>query len=261
MNRFEFFKTQGRRLCVAAAVALVGFAMASCAHLFGQGGMPATPPPPPTSLTITGIPENHNGRQAEVRLLDANGNAFAIAGSTQITDGSVVVNMLNPATRAPIVARGNFAVDFVITTAVFGRENPVPAFMGQATPRNFTEGGNNVAFSTFAPTPVSITVTGIPAAHNGRLATARLVCLETGRLEVANAPYAQISNGAATMIMMNTETQAEFFARGTYVVGITISGVLMGRTMPLLAVITERFEITGGSQTIPFSYFVGSENL
>jgi len=257
MIMLSFFKAPASQLSAIAAIALTGIAMTSCLHFeMAQPARPAAQPQP-TSIAITGIPDNHNERQAVVRLLNAD-NEVAFARPVHIVGGSVRLDMLETGTDAPILARGNYIVDLVVSIRVTGREHPVPAFIGQITSRNISNGINSISWNDFTPAPVSLTITGISGEHNGRMASVRLVNVDANNLEVANAPHAQITGGTVTLNMMNTETQEEFFARGIYLIGFVISGTIGGRTIPVFGAALGNFSITGGPQTIPFPDFANT---
>jgi len=217
---------------------------------------PGAPPPPPTTLTITGIPANHNGRQAVVRLMTGN-NEVAVSQTAVISGGSVSLGILNPATGAPMVVTGNHAIDLSIMVDIFGMDAPSTIFMAHAAPRLITQGPNTAAFGGFVVAPVTLTITGMPDAHNGRRATVLLLSSDGEGLELAAAPNVQIENNSATLRLHHTETQEDFFARGTYVISLVISEEIMGRMLPRMAILSEPFNITGGAQIVPFSSFVG----
>ena len=256
-NIFKFFRVHNWWLCAAAVAA--GFLATACISLPGATPTQPPPPPPPTSLIITGIPDAHNGRQAVVRLLDAD-NEIATAHPVLIADGSIRLDMLYAETETPIVARGNYVVDIEIATTILGRPLPVPTFLGIIPDRNVTEGTNSIQWTDFTPTPVSILITGIPAEHNGRTAVLRLVAVGLG-LDVATASPVPIIDGSVRIDLVDNETQEPFFARGAYAVGLVISMppfLGIGPPIPRWGGISAALNISGGSQTILFSSFVGA---
>ena len=263
-----FFAARIGRTCAIALVAAGGLLTTACATLqnLGFAAVDAPPPPQPTSIAITGIPAAHNERQIVVRLLNAD-NEVAFAHPGHIIDGAVRLNMLEAGTEAPVFARGNYVIDVAISIAVLGRPIPVPMFLGVTAARNVTEGVNNVSFSEFTPTPVSVTITGIPPAHNGRMATLRLVSLGVGGglgVDLATAPPAQIVGGAVTINLVDPETQGHFFARGAYALAVVITeqlapilGMITPPPIPRWGGASAALNITGGQQVVPFASFVG----
>jgi len=220
---------------------------------------PTAAPPQPTSLTITGIPANHNGRQAVARLLNAN-NEVAVSQNVVISGGSVTLGMLSPA-GAPVSVSGNHAIDLSIMIDVFGLDEPATIFMSRTAPRVIGAGANTAAFAGFVATPVTLMITGIPAAQEGRFATIRLMSATEGAdrgAELATAPDVQIVNNMATVSLIHSETREEFFARGTYVISLVITEDFMGMMRPRLSGVSEPFNITGGTQVMPFSSFRGA---
>ena len=265
-SSFKLFAAQAWRVCATAAIAAVGFFMTACITLQDLARV-AEPPPQPTSIVITGIPASHNERRIVVRLLDAD-SEVAVAHPGHIIDGSVRLDMLEAGTETPIFARGNYVVDIEISIAVLGRPLPVPMFLGITAPRNVSEGVNSIPWTDFTPTPVSITITEIPPAHNGRMATLRLLALGIGDgigLDLATAPPAPIAGGTVTINLVNPETQEQFFARGAYALAVTITeqpaaifGMITPPPIPRWGGISAVLNITGGAQNIPFASFAGA---
>lgn len=99
------------------------------------------------------------------------------------------------------------------------------------------------------PQPTSIAITGIPASHNERQITLRMLGADT---EVAFARPGHIIDGAIRLDMLDAETEAQFFASGNYVIDIVISILVLGREIPVPVFIgqTAFMNITEGANNI-----------
>jgi len=135
----------------------------------------------------------------------------------------------------------------------------------------------SVQMPHLGPRPVVLTVTGIPPAHQGRLAEVYILSIGTGldaflggdgiraELGLATSQRAHIrDDGSVTIEMMEAGTEEPFTTSGLYVIGIviwtpeTILPLLPPiPPLPVWGGVTADLNITGGPQAVAFNSFAG----
>jgi len=108
-------------------------------------GFPLTANPNATTITITGIPSEHNGRQAWIIVDDPANDGW---NSGTITNGRITLSMLDWKDDKPYSITGNRRVDLMIFVNLEAARAGNTSFKGLIRSRNIQD-NTTIAFSEF----------------------------------------------------------------------------------------------------------------
>jgi len=182
----------------------------------------------PITIVVSGIPAAHNGRFAQVELLNPVTNAIV-----SDTWGSVFATSLT-------VTFGRDPANYIVRVIIETDDALLP-FM--TTSRALASGVNAIPWSAFTPAFAEITFTGIHADHNGLPATASLLDFVTREVVGGAIDSGEIESNSLRVILTGIET-------ATYVVRLDIytpEGMVRFETSPRV--------VNMGTSSIPWTAF------